>query len=108
MDVSVAAILPQIQFSLRLRKGLLLWYSLQSGPWGYPPDFHWIQAHQHEHGAPTALTLGDVQVVRLMDRLDGSWFARLDCHLSMDAPLALRDCTSFERGRRRRGMGQAT
>lgn len=65
-----------------------------------PPDFHWIQAHQHEHGAPTALAQGDVQVVRLMDRLDGTWFARLDCHLGMDAPLALRDCTSFERGRR--------
>lgn len=48
-----------------------------------PVNFHWIQAHQHERGAETALALGDLQIARLMERLDGSWFVRLGCHLGM-------------------------
>lgn len=64
-----------------------------------PNGFHWIQAHQHEKGPPTALALGDYQVARMLDRLDGSWFVRLECQKPMGHRLVLRDCTSFEQGR---------
>lgn len=65
-----------------------------------PDGFQWIQSHQHEHGPPGALALGDVQVARMLGRLDGSWFVRLDCHMGMAADLVLQDCSSFESGRR--------
>ena len=63
-----------------------------------PSDFRWTQAHQHEKGRSTALALGDVQVARMLDRLDGSWFVRLECHRGISAPLVTRRCTSFEQG----------
>lgn len=64
-----------------------------------PEGFHWIQGHQHEKGPPSALALGDVQVARMIDRLDGSWFVRLECQKPMSHPLVTRNCTSFEQGR---------
>lgn len=64
-----------------------------------PDGFRWVQGHQHEKGPPTALALGDVQVARMLDRLDGSWFIRLNCQQGMETPLDLHDCTSFEQGR---------
>lgn len=64
-----------------------------------PDGFHWIRAHQYEQGEPTALALGDVQVAQMMDRLNGSWFVRLDCQQPIEAPLVTRDCSSFEQGR---------
>lgn len=63
-----------------------------------PDGFYWIKAHQYEKGSPTALALGDVQVARLLDRLDGTWFVRLYCHHGINGPLVTRDCTSFEHG----------
>lgn len=64
-----------------------------------PDGFRWIQAHQYEKGEPTALALEDVWVARMMDRVDGSWFVRLECQKPFDAPLVTRSCTSFEQGR---------
>lgn len=38
-------------------------------------------------------------MARMIDRLDGSWFVRLECQKPMSHPLVTRNCTSFEQGR---------
>lgn len=64
-----------------------------------PDGFRWIPASQHEKGDPRALAIGEEMVAMLIDRIDGSWFVRLDCQLGISAPLVTRPCRSFESGR---------
>lgn len=63
-----------------------------------PDGFRWSSRHQYDT-QDTALLLGGRQVAMLLQRLDGSWFARLDSHKGFGDPLELRDCTSLEAGR---------
>ena len=63
-----------------------------------PAGFQWVKAHQYEVGPPTSLMLDGVGMARMLQRVDGSWFARLDCHKPITAPLRTRDCASFESG----------
>jgi len=69
-----------------------------------PTGFHWIKAHQHERGEPTALALGDVELARLIDKVGGGWFVILERQKlpppgEVFSPLVQRDCRSFEQGR---------
>jgi hypothetical protein len=63
-----------------------------------PEGFSWQGIHSNDRGVPTVLALGSTGVARMMDRIDGSWFVRLDYHL-YEAPLRTRPCTSFDAGR---------
>lgn len=63
-----------------------------------PEGFQWQPRWQYDTQL-TALTLDGVQVAALLDRVDGSWFARLWAHHGIEAPLVTRPCTSFEAGR---------
>jgi len=62
------------------------------------PDFRWIKASQHDKGPPTVLALRGEWVARLMQKLDGSWYVRLDCQQPITEALVMRDCSSFEQG----------
>lgn len=57
----------------------------------------WKGVHPNDQGRPTVLYLDGVGVVRLMDRVDGTWFAQLDYHLPTSD--RRRACTSYEAGR---------
>lgn len=46
-----------------------------------------------------AVELAGRQVAFLLQRINGTWFARLDVQRSDQAPMVLRDCTTFESGR---------
>jgi hypothetical protein len=59
----------------------------------------WKLVHLTASGPPTVLELDGVGVVRLMDRVGGTWFAVLNYHLDEDQQVR-RDCTSYEAGRR--------
>lgn len=59
----------------------------------------WRTVHITASGPPTVLELDGVPVVRLMDRVDGGWFALLDYHLGSGQHRS-RECTSYESGRR--------
>lgn len=59
----------------------------------------WKPVHLTASGPPTVLELDGVGVVRLMDRVDGTWFAVLNYHLTDDRR-KVRDCGSYESGRR--------
>lgn len=64
-------------------------------------DFKWTWLGADVGGREVVYVLGTTHVARLIDRLDGSWFARLDCHLdSLDRPQRTRNCSSYEGGRR--------
>ncbi len=63
-----------------------------------PPGFKWIPRYQRASDE-LALTLDDVHVAALLLRVDGGWTARLDAQRPIDAPLVMRRCTSFERGK---------
>ena len=63
-----------------------------------PSDFQWKPRWQYAHGE-LALVLDGVHVAYLMRRLDGTWFATLDVHRGINAPLVTRDCRSMESGR---------
>jgi hypothetical protein len=58
----------------------------------------WKLAHTTASGPPTVLEVDGVGVVRLMDRIDGRWFAVLNYHLPDSR--RHRECTSYEAGRR--------
>jgi hypothetical protein len=63
--------------------------------------FGWTWLGADIGGREVVYQLGLTQVARLIDRLDGSWFAVLDCHLAtVDRPRRMRDCSSYESGRR--------
>ncbi len=61
-------------------------------------DFIWVRRSQYEK-PDTALTLYNVVLVQMLDRIDGGWVARLHMGDGMDAPLILRQCTDFNSGR---------
>jgi hypothetical protein len=63
-----------------------------------PDGFRWAIRHQYDT-RHTALTLDGKQVAMLLERVDDSWFAVLDAHKGVHAPLVRRDCTSFEAGK---------
>lgn len=63
-----------------------------------PEGFHWAKRHQYDT-QDTALVLDGTQVAMLLQRLDGSWFARLEAHQPITEPLVTRPCTSLEAGR---------
>ncbi|MCD7096924.1 hypothetical protein [Stenotrophomonas sp. MMGLT7] len=64
------------------------------------PRLSWHPRWQYDTHA-TALHLDGVIVAMLLDRVDGDWFARLECQkLRIDEPLVTRRCSSFEAGRR--------
>lgn len=63
------------------------------------PEMEWKRVHITAEGPPTVLEIDGVGVVRMIDRLDGSWFAVLDYHLAEDRR-RIRDCSSYEAGRR--------
>ena len=58
----------------------------------------WTKVENNPNGSPTVLELDGVAIVRLIDRVDGTWFALLDYHLAPERHRR-RDCTSFEAGR---------
>ncbi|MCH6484230.1 hypothetical protein MMG85_11745 [Pseudoxanthomonas sp. LH2527] len=60
--------------------------------------FSWTWLGADVGGREVVYQLGTSGVARLIDRLDGTWFARLDTHLP--AVYRIRDCTSYEAGRR--------
>lgn len=60
--------------------------------------FNWTWLGADVGGREVVYRLGTTEVARLIDRLDGSWFARLDNHL--DGSLRTRACSSYESGRR--------
>ena len=62
-----------------------------------PPDFQWQPRWQYAHGE-LALVLDGVHVAHLLRRLDGSWFASLDVHRGIRAPVVTHDCRSLETG----------
>ena len=59
----------------------------------------WRGVTESHYDRPTVLELDGVGVVRLIDRVDGTWFAVLDYHLGHERSRK-RDCTSLEAGRR--------
>src|SRR5690606_6259228 len=62
------------------------------------PAMRWKPVHITASGPPTVLELDGVAVVRLMDRVGGTWFAVLDCPRPIEQRRQ-RDCTSYEAGR---------
>jgi len=64
-----------------------------------PDGFYW-KPRCHLDKLPTGLFLDGEVVVSLLDRVDGTWFARLHLDDDFPKPLVTRDCTSFESGRR--------
>lgn len=63
-----------------------------------PPDFRWVPRHQHATDE-IALELHGKQVAMLLSGVDGTWSARLECHWPIEAPLVLKPCSSFEKGK---------
>lgn len=63
-----------------------------------PDDFTWQPRWQYAKGE-LSLVLGKGPVAMLMQRTDGTWFARLECQRPIDAPMVKRDCSSFEAGK---------
>ncbi|NLA66823.1 MAG: hypothetical protein GX856_00990 [Gammaproteobacteria bacterium] len=63
-----------------------------------PEGFSWANRHQYDT-RQTALVLDGRQVAMLLERIDGTWFARLECHWPITAPLVTRRCRSLDAGR---------
>jgi hypothetical protein len=63
-----------------------------------PDEFKWSPLNPGYPGQEVFYKLGITPVARLSDRLGGTWFALLDYHLP-DVK-RVRDCTSYEAGRR--------
>ena len=64
-------------------------------------EFRWTWLGADIGGREVVYQLGITQVARLVDRLDGSWFALLDTHSDcFDRSRHTRDCSSYEGGRR--------
>ena len=60
-----------------------------------PDGFHWAPRWQYDTDR-TALTLVGVQVAMLLERVNGGWFVRLDCHHPITAPMVTLPCTTLE------------
>lgn len=64
-----------------------------------PDDFEW-KPRSHLDMEPTGLFLHGELVASMLQRVDGSWMARLHPEDGVDSPLILRPCRSFESGQR--------
>lgn len=65
-----------------------------------PTGFYWAPRWQYDRGA-NAIYLDGWMVAWLDLKADGAtWQARLDVQRGIDAPLVLRECSSYEAGRR--------
>ncbi|RZZ90582.1 hypothetical protein [Pseudoxanthomonas winnipegensis] len=65
-----------------------------------PEGFRWARRWQYST-CDDALTLDGEQVALLLDRVDGGWFARLECQKGgVSEPLVTRRCSSYEAGKR--------
>ncbi len=62
------------------------------------PAFKWTRLGAGLDGPLVSYQHRHTEIARLIDRLNGTWFARLDMHLS-DTNVT-RDCSSFEAGKR--------
>jgi len=62
-------------------------------------SMQWKPVHITASGPPTVLEIDGVGVVRLMERVGGTWFAVLNYHLDKDQQVH-RACTSYGGGRR--------
>lgn len=58
----------------------------------------WVPSTQYDPRLP-ALALDGRVVAMMLERVDGTWLARLDAHLPIPAPIVTRRCTSFEAGK---------
>lgn len=63
-----------------------------------PEGFEWRNRYQYDTQC-TALYLGGKQVAMMLERVDGTWFARLEGHWPITAPTVTRDCRSLESGK---------
>ena len=63
-----------------------------------PDGFIWQPRWQYAKDELSLVTRKG-PVAMLMRRTDGTWYARLECHLSVDAPVVIRNCSSFEAGK---------
>lgn len=63
-----------------------------------PDAFTWHPRWQYAKGE-LALMVGKRTVAMLMQRNGGAWFARLECHQPIDAPMVIRNCSRFEAGK---------
>lgn len=62
-------------------------------------EFNWTWLGADVGGRNVVYRCGLKQVARMHQRLDGTWYASLDCHLSdVSKPMRIRSCTSFEAG----------
>lgn len=61
-------------------------------------EFNWQTMAIEPQRRLVSYQLGIVEVARLMERVGGEWYVRLDMHLSGDK-LVLRDCRSYETGK---------
>lgn len=64
-----------------------------------PNGFYWAP-RCHLDTLPTGLFLHGEQVASMHEKLDGTWLARLTPEDGVEAPLRLRNCSSFDSGRR--------
>jgi hypothetical protein len=63
-----------------------------------PEGFEWTPRYQHAKDE-LALQVDGRVVAQLMQRVDGTWFARLWAQAGIEAPLVMRDCQSFKTGK---------
>ena len=63
-----------------------------------PENFTWQPRWQYAKGE-LALVYGKGPVAMLMQRNDGTWYARLECHQPIDAPVVICNCSSFDAGK---------
>lgn len=61
-------------------------------------EFNWTTMAIEPQRRLVSYRLGITEVARLMRRVGGEWYVRLDMHLSGDK-LVLRDCRSYETGK---------
>ena len=59
----------------------------------------WHHIGSYTNGRPTILRYGVMEVARLDERVDGTWFASLYRHLPYEQRPEPRDCTSYTTGR---------
>ena len=64
-----------------------------------PDGFYWAP-RCHLDTLPTGLFLHGEIVAQMLDRVDGTWLARLHMDDEITAPLITRRCSSFEAGRK--------
>ena len=66
-----------------------------------PDGFKWAKTADFE-SVPTAIYVNDMAVSHLVQRINGSWYIKLDCHLPLPEGHILRpsrNCQSYGSGR---------